>query len=367
MASTALASPALARDNSWYVEADGGVMIVEDTDLDINGVSDAASFDSDYGYDFGGLVGYDFGPFRLEAEGSYRRASFDEAIVTTAAGFPAGPGVVVGTGSGDATGHIGSLSFMVNGLLDFGPDDGIQGFVGGGAGVARTNVEASIYNVNGAPAGLDDSDTGFAWQALAGIRAPLTDNVDVGLKYRFYNAPNVDLIDRAGRDVETKMRSHSLLGTLTYNFGAPAAPPPPVAPPPPPVTPPPPPPAPTPPPPPPCNTGPYIVFFDWDKAEITPEAASVLNNAVSAYANCGSASVMLAGYTDTSGTKQYNQGLSERRNDSVRSYLSSRGIPDMRISSEGFGENDLRVPTADGVREPQNRRVRITYGPGSGM
>ncbi|MBH5322023.1 OmpA family protein, partial [Aurantiacibacter sediminis] len=57
----------------------------------------------------------------------------------------------------------------------------------------------------------------------------------------------------------------------------------------------------------------------------------------------------------------------ERRNDSVQAYLTSRGIPGGRIMSEAFGENDLRVPTADGVRELQNRRVEITYGPNSGM
>jgi|TARA_R100000049_G_C1905658_1_gene54370 outer membrane protein OmpA-like peptidoglycan-associated protein len=116
-----------------------------------------------------------------------------------------------------------------------------------------------------------------------------------------------------------------------------------------------------------CNTGPYIVFFNWDRSDITPEAASVLNNAVSAYQNCGNASVMLAGYTDRSGTVQYNLGLASRRNASVRQYMTGRGIPDARISSEAFGEANPRVPTADGVRELQNRRVEITYGPGSGM
>ena len=76
---------------------------------------------------------------------------------------------------------------------------------------------------------------------------------------------------------------------------------------------------------------------------------------------------MLAGHTDTSGSAQYNMGLAERRNTSVREYLSSRGVPGGRISTEAFGETQLRVPTADGVRELQNRRVEITYGPGSGM
>src|SRR3546814_6558039 len=117
---------------------------------------------------------------------------------------------------------------MVNGLLDFGDDDGLQGFVGGGAGVARVSVEPVF-----AGPFLDDSDTGFAWQAIAGVRAPLSDSIDVGLKYRFFNADNLDLVDQTGRDVSTRFRSHSLLGTLTFNFGG-AEPPPPPAPPPPP-------------------------------------------------------------------------------------------------------------------------------------
>jgi len=76
---------------------------------------------------------------------------------------------------------------------------------------------------------------------------------------------------------------------------------------------------------------------------------------------------MLAGHADRSGSTSYNVGLSQRRADAVRSYLSARGVPDTRISSEAFGESQPRVPTADGVRELQNRRVEISYGPGSGM
>ena len=128
MASTALASPALARDGQWYIEGQGGPMIVEDLDFDIvdadGDVVDTAGADTDTGYDFGGVVGYDFGAFRLEADASYRQASIDRV---TAAGeqYEAG---------GDAS----ALSFMLNGLLDFGEDDGLQGFVGGGAGVVTS-------------------------------------------------------------------------------------------------------------------------------------------------------------------------------------------------------------------------------------
>ena len=108
------------------------------------------------------------------------------------------------------------------------------------------------------------------------------------------------------------------------------------------------------------------MFFDWDKSDITPEAATILDSAVQAYGNCGTVPIMLAGYTDRSGTPKYNLGLSARRNTSVRTYLNGHGIADTAISGQAFGENNPRVPTADGVRELQNRRVEITYGPGSG-
>ena len=247
---------------------------------------------------------------------------------------------------------------MVNGLLDFGDDDGIQGFVGGGAGVARVDMQTVLV----APAFLDDSDTGFAWQALAGVRAPLSRSWDVGLKYRLFNASKVNLVDRIGRAVDTSFRSHSIMGSLVYNFGGAPTP---VE-----VAPPPPPPvyvAPPPPPAPVCNSGPYIVFFDWDRSNLRPDAASVLDNAVAQYANCGMAKVMLAGHADKSGTAKYNVGLSQRRNDTVRGYLASKGVTDGAISAEAFGETAPLVQTADGEREPQNRRVEVTYGPGSGM
>ena len=108
------------------------------------------------------------------------------------------------------------------------------------------------------------------------------------------------------------------------------------------------------------------MFFDWDKSNVTSEAATILDSAVTAYANCANVPIMLAGHTDRSGSEEYNMGLAQRRNESVRDYLTGRGIPDARITSQAFGESMPRVPTADGVRELQNRRVEITYGPGSG-
>ena len=127
---------------------------------------------------------------------------------------------------------------------------------------------------------------------------------------------------------------------------------------------------PPPPPPPPvvqCSPGPFIVFFEWDRSDITPEAASILDNAVTQYQNCGGAQVQIAGHADRSGSAQYNVGLSQRRADAVRAYLTSRAIPEGVIATQAFGEERPRVDTADGVREVQNRRVEVTYGPGAGQ
>jgi outer membrane protein OmpA-like peptidoglycan-associated protein len=112
--------------------------------------------------------------------------------------------------------------------------------------------------------------------------------------------------------------------------------------------------------------GPFIVFFDWDRDEITPQAAGILDNAAAQYAQTGNAQVVLAGHADRSGSDQYNVGLSQRRAEAVRQYLAGRGIAEGVMRTEAFGESRPLVETADGVREPQNRRVEITMGPGSG-
>jgi len=69
--------------------------------------------------------------------------------------------------------------------------------------------------------------------------------------------------------------------------------------------------------------------------------------------------IAVTGYTDLAGTAQYNQRLSERRAASVRAELVRLGIPADEIATVGRGENDPVVKTADGVREPRNRRVEI--------
>jgi outer membrane protein OmpA-like peptidoglycan-associated protein len=254
----------------------------------------------------------------------------------------------------------------------------VSGFIGGGIGLARTSVSAGAFSNRASI--IDDRDSSsLAWQVIAGVRQALTPNVDAHLKYRFFNTKaDFDANNFPGftGDTDTRIRTHSLLGGLTFNFGAPPVV---VVPPPPPVYVPPPvvqtqtcpngtvipvtqtcPPAPV------VNVGPFIVFFDWDRSDITPQAAAILDNAAAAYQQTGQAQVVLAGHADKSGSADYNVGLSQRRADAVRSYLAGRGVPSGAIATEAFGESRPLVETADGVREPQNRRVEINFGPGSG-
>ncbi len=115
-----------------------------------------------------------------------------------------------------------------------------------------------------------------------------------------------------------------------------------------------------------CVAGPFMVFFDANSDQLSPQAKAILDNAATAYSSCGQAQVMIAGHTDRKGADQYNVGLSQRIAASVRRYLATRGIPDGVMTTEAFGESRPLVETLDGVGEPQNRRAEITFGPGSG-
>ena len=363
LATTALAGPAMARPaQAWYVGIDAGAIQAENQNTRINSTNSALTTKYDTGYDVDGNIGYDFGAFRAEFEVGYKNNK-NNHINVNSGGLPALPfgaaTISPPVGGYQSDGHSRILSFMTNGLVDFGGSDvgSIGGFVGGGVGVARVK-----YNNYAIPTGgnvfLNDSDTRFAWQLLAGVNKPLTPHFDLGLKYRFFNVQNIRTFAVTGAELDNRFRSHSLLVNLTYRFGQDAPPPPPVAPPVP-VTPP----APLPPCPPAAVTpGPFLIFFDWDRSVITPEAAAILDRAAEQYAATGQTSVMLAGYADKSGKPDYNMALSQRRADAAKRYMAGKGVAEGVINTEAFGETHPLVDTADGVREPQNRRVEITFG-----
>jgi outer membrane protein OmpA-like peptidoglycan-associated protein len=133
---------------------------------------------------------------------------------------------------------------------------------------------------------------------------------------------------------------------LNFRFAVPAAV---VAPPPPP-----------PPPPPPARQV-FLVFFDWDKDTITRDGRAIIQAAANAWRAGANVTIQVTGYTDASGSPGYNQRLSERRANNVANALGAAGVPRAAMVVSGRGMNDQRVPTAPGVREPQNRRVEIVF------
>jgi iron complex outermembrane receptor protein len=108
----------------------------------------------------------------------------------------------------------------------------------------------------------------------------------------------------------------------------------------------------------------YLVFFDFNKSDLTSQAESIVDQAAK---NAGPAKVTrleVTGHTDTVGSDAYNMRLSRRRAESVAAQLEKDGIPSSEIEIFAKGKRDLLVPTADGVKEPQNRRVQIVYSGG---
>jgi len=103
----------------------------------------------------------------------------------------------------------------------------------------------------------------------------------------------------------------------------------------------------------------YLVFFDWDRADLTTRAKAIVAEAASASTHVTTTRIEVNGYTDLSGTAAYNQRLSVRRAESVEAELVKDGVPQSEIAIHGYGESNPLVPTAKGVREPQNRRVEI--------
>jgi opacity protein-like surface antigen len=282
-----VAAPAMARDGSVYVGIEGGVLFPKDNDADVfadftttqvpgtpaaiipidTDFEDAFGIDYKRGIDVDAIIGYDFGMFRLEGEIGYKKTKVNEFEIDdsdiaalnlalnrpSGAGDPGAPGLAaLSADDFDLNGNIKVWSAMVNGLVDFGDEDGLSFYVGGGAGRAKAKA-------------LGDSDTAWAFQGIVGARYAVSRNIDLGLKYRYFQTGKLNFAEDAiavngngnavvvgttpvvtttnavlFSDFEQKFRSHSLLASLSFNFGggeeALPPPPPPVemAPPPPP-------------------------------------------------------------------------------------------------------------------------------------
>jgi outer membrane protein OmpA-like peptidoglycan-associated protein len=108
----------------------------------------------------------------------------------------------------------------------------------------------------------------------------------------------------------------------------------------------------------------FIVFFDFNKSNLTAEAQAVVTEAVKTAKQQGTVRVLVTGHTDTVGSHSYNQGLSERRAASVKTEMVNQGMSPDEIGTAGKSFDDPLVPTGPGVREPQNRRAVIDLGGG---
>jgi OmpA-OmpF porin, OOP family len=194
--------------------------------------------------------------------------------------------------------------------------------------------------------GFDANSTkgAFATQAIFGAAFPIDSvpGLSVTTDYRFMAVVG----NRSYSNVTLGNNyNHAITVGLRYAFGA----------------------APTPPPsapapiamPAPAPARSYLVFFDWDKADLTDRARQIIADAASNSTKVQYTRLEVNGYTDTSGSPQYNQGLSVRRAQVAAAELVKDGVPKSAIAIQGFGETHPLVPTGANVREPQNRRVEI--------
>jgi outer membrane protein OmpA-like peptidoglycan-associated protein len=174
--------------------------------------------------------------------------------------------------------------------------------------------------------------------------------IGAGLTYTV--SPSAKLFVDYDYKANSDFTAHMVSAGLRWTFGASAPPPPPAAPPPP---------APQAQPaaPPPSQAQVFVVYFDFDKSVLTPQATAIIRQAADAYKKTGSVTVKIDGYTDLAGTAQYNLGLSKRRADAVRAELVKDGVAANSVTEAWHGKDDPAVPTPNGVREPRNRRATI--------
>ena len=292
---------------------------------------------------FAGLasVGYGFGNgLRLEIEGNYRN---NRLGVRTIAPDSVG-------GRDEKYGGMANVLFD----LDIGSSY-IYPYIGAGAGLARTSLSIAS-TIGGTTLRTTGDETSFAYQAIAGLSLPIPPVVGLSLtaEYRYFAlAGTRDFTQTSsfnGQPFNTRTLrtsenyNHSLLLGLRYAFNTPVPAeavvdqPPAIRD--------------------PANRT-YLVFFDWDRADLTTRARAIINEAAQATTKVAVTRIEVAGHTDKSGTTQYNQGLSQRRAANVASELVRLGVPRSAITTQALGESRPLVQTADGVREPQNRRVEI--------
>ena len=296
-----------------------------------------------------GSVGYGFGNgLRVEIEGDYT----NNRVGGVHLHLPERAG-----------GNEQQFGGFLNGFYDF--DLALPFYPYLGLGVGYQEVE--LDHLDSSPAGTavragnSELQGNFAYQGIAGVSYPvnIVPGLSVTAEYRLVGVLTPPAYDRStgvGTNVTLNgapqtsratfgniINQEALVG-LRYAFNTAPPPAPPTE-------------ATTPPAPAPART--YLVFFDWDRSDLTDRARQIIAEAATASTRVQLTRIQVNGYTDLSGTPAYNEQLSRRRGEIVAGELVRDGVPRAAISIRGYGENNPLVPTAKGVREPENRRVEI--------
>jgi outer membrane protein OmpA-like peptidoglycan-associated protein len=364
LATTLLMAPGIAAAqpvSGLYIAGGVGMNWLQETDLSSSGqLSNALAAAGrntrgDISFEWGWVgvasLGWGFGNgLRAEIEGNYRTNDVDD--------------ISFGAGTSNASGSARTYGVMANVFYDFnlpsfGVDMGqfnIQPYIGGGIGYAWREFDNVRASVLGGQVRTDDTDGRFAYQLIAGAALPLHQYVpglSLTAEYRFFGTLEHKYDTSSGggsftiseSTTESENYNHSILIGLRYAFNPPVPPPPAVVAPEPAVQ--------------PAPSRTYLVFFDFDRADLTDRARQIIADAARASTQVQTTRIEVAGHADRAGNPQYNQRLSERRAAAVAGELERQGVPRSAMVIQGFGETRPLVPTADGVREPQNRRVEI--------
>lgn len=305
---------------------------------------DTVTTEQKEGYVVGGAVGWKLDQLRLELGLDFSNSGIKNVDVNNVAATT-------------ASGSVKNTSGMVRALWDLRTGTPFVPYIG--IGVGMSHVSLDNVRANGSTLS-NSSDNVFAYEPILGVNYMVLPNLALGLEYRYFATVDPSFTYASGGRLGLKNESHNVLASLTWYFGVPEPTPevqpgppayqpnpqagPPVA-------------QPVPAPPPAPLT--YIVYFNLNSAALTPQGHDVVAAAAAAFQQNGRTQIKLTGYTDTSGASRYNLALSRARAETVRRTLIALGVPEADIGVAWEGEADPRVPTPNGVREPQNRRVEI--------
>ena len=272
-------------------------------------------------------------------------------------------------GFATAVGETNAETLMVNVLYDFDVSDKLTPYVGAGFGGRWMEMDG-VGNTNGVF--TDMKSRRKAYQLIAGLGYDINDNFRAGLDYRYIRSVDEGTQFTTVEGVDfAKLPQHAVFLGVNYFFGEKKTKPveevyqPPVREEPAPVVEaePAPMPEPQPEPEPIVVAVPddFIIYFDFDSAELDWKAQQVVLAVAEAFKAHGNVTLALMGHADRAGSDAYNEKLSEKRAWAVKMALVEAGVSEAAISASAHGEHDLAVATADGVSNQMNRRVEVMF------